>query len=155
LLHNDNSKTIKYSYEDILDKIKDFSSKNVILTGGEPSIYNLNSFIDFLQAHGYYVCIETNGFNFSNIKNANWITYSPKDWNNISSTYGDEYKFIIDKNCDISAILALKTSKPIYLQPQNNIHTPNMQNVDNCVNLVKKYPQFKLSLQTHKFIGVL
>ncbi len=49
------------NFDEILDKIQKFKAKNITITGGEPSIYNLNSFIKFLQAKGYFVAVETNG----------------------------------------------------------------------------------------------
>ncbi len=143
------------SFDDIYKKIQKFPSKNIIITGGEPSIYILNDFIEFLQEKNYFVSVESNGYNFSNIKNANWITYSPKDWENIQNEGFDEYKFIVDESSDIEKLINLKSDKEIFIQPQNFMHKPNMNNVNYCVELVKKYPdKFRLSLQMHKFIGV-
>ena len=155
LLHKDKNSISEYTYEQILEELKQFSSKNIIITGGEASIYNLNEFIDFLHKYGYYISIETNGFNFSNIKNADWITYSPKDWQHIDKNHCSEFKFIVNSNTNIDPILNLDTNKPIYIQPENYIETPNMDNIAHCIKLVQKYPQFKLSVQMHKFLGVL
>jgi organic radical activating enzyme len=108
-----------------------------------------------LHKKGYYVSIETNGYNFANIKNADWITYSPKDWDDIKEKGFDELKFIVDQDSAIEKLLQLNTIQPIYIQPKNYMHQPNMENVHYCVALVKKYPhKFRLSLQMHKFIGV-
>lgn len=155
LLHNDKSSVSEYSYEQILDEIKQFSSKNIIITGGEASMYNLNNFINFLHTHDYYISIETNGFSFDNIKNADWITYSPKDWENIDIDNCNEFKFIVNSKTSIDPILNLVTNKPMYIQPENYIDTPNMDNIAHCIKLVQDYPQFKLSVQMHKFLGVL
>lgn len=155
LLHTDRNSISEYTYKQILEEIKQFPSKNIIITGGEASIYNLNEFIDFLHKYGYYISIETNGFNFSNIKNADWITYSPKDWQNIDENHCSEFKFVVNSNTNIDPILNLDTNKPIYIQPENYIETPNMDNIARCIKLVQKYPQFKLSVQMHKFLGVL
>ncbi|MGV6830566.1 MAG: 7-carboxy-7-deazaguanine synthase QueE [bacterium] len=143
-----------YSYDDIMDEISQYKTKHIIITGGEPSIYDLNEFIHFLQKHKYYVSIETNGFNFENIKQANWITYSPKDWSKIHLDYCDEYKFVVNHKSNIEPILELKTEKPIYIQAENFVETPNMVNIQYCMEIVKKYPKFKLSVQLHKFLQI-
>ncbi len=143
------------SYDEILSQVQAYPAKHIIITGGEPTIYVLNPFITLLQQKGYYVCIETNGYNFQNVKNADWITYSPKEWDDICEEGFNELKFIVSKDSPVEKLLHLECLQPIYIQPQNFMHKPNMENVRFCVELVKKYPQkFKLSLQMHKFIGV-
>ncbi|HHD83957.1 MAG TPA: 7-carboxy-7-deazaguanine synthase QueE [Campylobacteraceae bacterium] len=142
-------------YEEVLARIAAYPAKRVIITGGEPSIYDLNPFITFLHRKGYYVSIETNGYDFANVKKADWITYSPKDWDDVKKEGFDEMKFIVDKRSPIEKLLKIESVRHIFLQPQNYMHTPNMENVHYCVELVERYPQkFRLSLQMHKFIGV-
>lgn len=152
LLHTD--KYILYTYEDILSKIKQYPGKDVIITGGEPSLYDLNDFISFLQTCGYKVSIESNGFKFENIMKADWITYSPKDWKNVHSTGFNELKFIVNESSDIQLLLDIKTDKPLFIQAENFLHTPNMKNINYCIKIVKQYPQFRLSVQTHKFLEI-
>lgn len=152
LLHTE--KYTNYNYEKILNEIKEYPSKHIIITGGEPSIYNLNKFITFLQQQDYYVSIETNGFNFSNISSADWITYSPKDWTKIDLNYANEFKFIVNQQTDISPLLELKTTKPMFIQPENGLHTPNMTNIQHCITLVQQHSHFKLSVQMHKFLNI-
>ena len=142
------------SYDDVLAKIKAYPSHHIVITGGEPSIYDLNGFIEFLQAHMYSVAVETNGYNFSNIVNANWVTYSPKDWNHIAKNGYDEVKFVVSKTSKIDKIIAFKSYKPIFIQPQNEKDKPNFENVAFCVEFVKAHPRFILSAQLHKFLGV-
>lgn len=142
------------SFDEVLERIKVYPSMHVIITGGEPTIYNLNGFIEYLQAYMYSVAVETNGHNFSNISNANWVTYSPKNWDQIEQYGYDEVKFIVSKSSNVEKILAFKSYKPIFIQPQNEIDRPNKENVNFCVELVKAHPQFILSVQLHKFLGV-
>ena len=142
------------AFEEVIERIKAYPSNHIVITGGEPSIYNLNGFIDYLQACMYSVAIETNGFNFSNVAGANWITYSPKDWDNLEKNGYDEVKFVVSKTSDVEKILAFKSYKPIYIQPENDAHTPNLENVKFCLEFVKAHPQFIFSAQLHKFLGV-
>lgn len=142
------------SYDEILECIKAYPSTHVILTGGEPSIYPLEGFIEYLQAHMYFVAVETNGYNFSHIVTANWVTYSPKDWDAIAKNGYDEIKFVVDESSPVEKILNFTSYKPIFIQPQNDTDRPNMKNVRFCLEFVKAHPQFILSAQLHKFLGV-
>lgn len=143
-----------YSAVELLEKLKSFTCKQVIITGGEPSIYNLNELIVFLQSHGYYVCVETNGYTLANIQKADWITYSPKDWEDIEDEGFSEYKFIVSTVSEVDKILAIKTDKPIYIQPENHFDTPNVVNVKFCIEFIKKHSHLRLSAQLHKYLGV-
>ena len=151
-LHKGNYKS--YNFYEILDIIKDFPSKQIIITGGEPTLYDLNEFIKFLQNFGYFICIESNGYKFENVKKADWITYSPKDWDDIKKDGWSEIKFIVSKKSHITKIVNFETSKPIFVQPLNLFDKPDFENLDFCIDLVKEYPHLKLSIQMHKFLGV-
>lgn len=144
----------KFTAQELLEKIQEFPAKQIVLTGGEPSLYDLNELIEFFQSHGYYICVETSGYDLENIQKADWITYSPKDWDNLESEGFHEYKFIVSTISDITPILALDSDKLIYIQPENHFDTPNVVNVKHCFELVKKHPHIRLSIQMHKYIGV-
>ncbi|WP_331774586.1 7-carboxy-7-deazaguanine synthase QueE [Sulfurospirillum sp. 1612] len=143
-----------YRYEEVLNAIQDYPAKRVIITGGEPSITDLNAFIKFLQAKDYYVCVETNGFKLDHIKAADWITYSPKDWDALLTQGYNEIKFIVSREDDTQKITNFKSDGPIYIQPLNFFDKPDMENLDFCIELAKAHPQLKLSIQMHKFLGV-
>ncbi len=140
--------------KEILENIKKYPTKQVVITGGEPSLNDINGFIDALHVEGYHVAVESNGYKFEHIKNADWITYSPKDWNALHVEGFNEYKFIVEKNSNIEKILELKSDKPIYIQPQNHKDSIDKNNTEFCIELVKKYPHFRLSVQLHKYLGV-
>ena len=142
------------SFEEILARIALFPSRHVVITGGEPSLYDLRAFIGFLQTHGYHVAVETNGYNFANLSGANWVTYSPKDWNAIKQEGFDELKFVVARTSPVEKIVAFSTQKPVFIQPQNTKDAPDWDNVAFCIDLVKTHPQFRLSVQLHKFLGV-
>ena len=144
----------RYSFSEIIEEIKAYPAKQIIITGGEPTLYDLREFIDALHVEGYFVCIETNGYKLENVKNADWITYSPKDWNDIKKDGWSEIKFIVSKDSEIDKILKLQSEKPIYIQPLNFFDKPNFENLDFCIDLAKKYPHIKISIQMHKFLGV-
>lgn len=143
-----------FTCAEILQKIKEHPSQHVVITGGEPSLNDINEFIDALHEKGYSVAVETNGYKFVNIKNADWITYSPKDWNALHVEGFNEYKFVVGRQSDIKKLLHIKSNKPIYIQPQSNKDTVDKKNTDFCIDLVKKNPHFRLSVQLHKYLGV-
>ena len=142
------------SFEDLVQEISHYPSKNIVITGGEPSLYDLNGFIRFLQSHGYFVAVESNGYNFSHIAQANWITYSPKNWDNIATKGYSEVKFVVERTSKIDKIVAFESDKPLFIQPQNEKDRPNMENLAFCIEFVKQNPRFILSVQLHKFLGV-
>ncbi len=141
-------------YEVLLQKIEIYPSKYIVLTGGEPSLYVLNPLIKTLQDKGYFVAVETNGYCFENISQANWITYSPKDWRNIAIKGYSEVKFIVNQHSPIDKIKAFEHEKPLFIQPQNEQEKPDLANLAFCIDFVKKNPRFILSVQLHKFLGV-
>ncbi len=144
----------EFDLEQILKEFKKYPSKTVVITGGEPSLYDINDEIKYLQKKGYYICVETNGYNFKNIQAANWITYSPKDLHDIKTKGFDEVKFICSSETDMNKILSFVCDKPIYIQPQNYINKINTKNLNFCIEFVKQNPRFKLSTQLHKFLGI-
>ena len=75
--------------DDIIERIKDFPSRFVVLTGGEPSLQVDTPLIDKLHAHGYEIAMETNGTH-PVPAGIDWTTCSPKGVTNIKSC--DELK---------------------------------------------------------------
>ncbi|MFW6307745.1 MAG: 7-carboxy-7-deazaguanine synthase QueE [Campylobacterales bacterium] len=144
----------EYSFEELLSAFNGFKSKFITITGGEPTLYELNPLIEFLQTKGYFVSVETNGMNLQNIKKANWITYSPKKWSSIESSGYSEVKFIVESSSDVDKILELKTDKQIYIQPKNDMDSSDSKNMKFCIELVKKQPRLKLSPQLHKLLDI-
>jgi 7-carboxy-7-deazaguanine synthase len=144
----------EYSYNELLQKISKYPSKHLIITGGEPSIYELNPFIEVLQDNDYFVAIETNGFKFENVQKADWITYSPKNWDEIKPNGFSEIKFVVNSSSKVQKILEFQTDKQIYIQPQNNMDTTDMGNMKFCIELVQNNPKLKLSPQLHKLLEI-
>jgi 7-carboxy-7-deazaguanine synthase len=163
----DHLKPVAFNLVEIIPKI---NQPSVTITGGEPFMMrdNLRTLIEAIaikykniQPH---IAIETSGIanmdNPSRIFHDHWITFSPKDhvtrkteltshkwfWENYS-----ELKIVIDTIDEFQFYLnKINWYKPIYVQPNwYNINSA----LDECWMICKLYPQVKLSLQTHKFIG--
>jgi len=116
-----NNFKILTNYE-ILEICKKFPSKNVIITGGEPTLQNLSPIVYQLKSEGYWLAIETNGSFIVN-DNFDWITVSPKKYDFPQKT-GNELKVLFPT---FDYKLMSKSTKLDYyfIQPISNEHYKN------------------------------
>lgn len=125
----------------------------VVLTGGEPLAQTeASTLIEALRRDGRRVHIESNGTIYAPLPADVWLCVSPKERvDPRMADRADEVKLIVDETVP-EEHLPLFADKPlILLQPEGN----KPANVAVALAYVKAHPQrFRLSLQTHKFIGV-
>lgn len=125
----------------------------VILTGGEPLAQTqTRELIEALRADGRRVHIESNGTIPSELPEDVWLCVSPKERvTEAMARRANEVKLIVDGRVP-TEWLDLFYDKPlILLQPEGN----KPANIQLAIDFVKAQPRrFRLSLQTHKFIGV-
>ena len=151
--------------DEILAYIKNnYESKHVVITGGEPCIYNLEELTSQIIDLDYQVQIETSGcFNiYANSKS--WLTLSPKIENlagftitNDAIEKANELKFIIAKQRDINVVKSflttnkenLKSLEQIYLQPLSQKSHATKIALDACIK-----NNWRLSLQMHKYLNI-
>ena len=128
---------ILMSDEEILRAISAFPSNVVILTGGEPSLWIDQAFIDLLHRAGKYICIETNG-----------TKPLPKgiDWVTLQMTHIVEVK-VVYTGQDLTEYTGLEATWH-FLQPCS------CRNTKEVVEYILHHPQWRLSLQTHKLINI-
>lgn len=130
----------------------------VCLTGGEPTIHNLQPLCDALHARGYFVQIETNGTRPCPEWQIDHVTVSPKQpqggrlhpW---YEQHAAEFKYVVDDSDDLERALAgvRAHGKMTWLQP----NALNPLSVERCIQAVQTYPAlFRLSLQTHKLLQI-
>ncbi len=124
----------------------------VVLTGGEPLAQaETPALIEALRRDGRRVHIESNGTIFTELPDDVWLCVSPKERvDQRMAARANEAKLIVDRRVP-EEHLALFAQKPtILLQPEGN----RPSNVALALDYAKAHPQrFRLSLQTHKFIG--
>lgn len=143
------------SIDDVVRMVRDAGGDcpTVILTGGEPFAQALTpALIDALRRDGRRVHVESNGTIFTSLPDDVWLCVSPKERvDPRMAMRANEAKLIVDERVP-EEHLALFADKPcILLQPEGN----RSKNVALALEYVKAHPQrFRLSLQTHKFIGV-
>lgn len=134
------------SDEDIVAKAKECPAKMAVLTGGEPSLWIDEAFVEKLHQAGKYVCIETNGTH-PIPDSVDWITCSPKGAP-VVLTRIDEVKVVYTGDEDVEPYLSLP-AQVHFLQPCS------CKNTQEVVAYIQEHPQWRLSLQTHKWIGIL
>ena len=146
--------------EDILSEVLSYNCSRVIFTGGEPCLQDLDTIGSELKKHNITLSVETNGtIPVPDI--IDWICVSPKDqlYPNVSikQRTGDELK-VVYCGQDLSMYDELKQGfEHHYLQPcymENDSVEENGKSFAVVENLVKESPGWRLSLQTHKWMGV-
>jgi organic radical activating enzyme len=125
----------------------------VILTGGEPLAQRETvALIDALRRDGRRVHIESNGTIFAPLPSDVWLCVSPKERvDPRMAARANEAKLIVDGRVP-EEHLALFPDRPvILLQPEGN----KPANIELALSYAQAHPErFRLSLQTHKMIGV-
>jgi 7-carboxy-7-deazaguanine synthase len=123
----------------------------VVLTGGEPLLQVDDGLIAALHERGFEVAIETNG-TLPVSSPIDWITVSPKGATKLVQTSGDELKFVFPQaNVDPASFEGLAFSH-FLLQPKDG---PDRDvNMADAITYCLQHPQWKLSLQTHKYMSI-
>ncbi|MDX1352409.1 MAG: 7-carboxy-7-deazaguanine synthase [Thiomicrorhabdus sp.] len=131
-------------------KVKPF----VVLTGGEPLLQVDDELINALHQHQFEVAVETNGTK-SAPKMIDWICMSPKANASILLDSGHELKLVYPQPELLPEKVAHLDFEHFYLQPMDD-KDPNItqQNIKQAVAYCLAHPQWKLSLQTHKLLGI-
>lgn len=125
----------------------------VILTGGEPLAQTeAIELIEALRNDGRRVHIESNGTIFTELPDDVWLCISPKERvDRRMAERANEAKLIVDRRIPVEHLGLFPAMQTILLQPEGNRES----NVALALEYVKTHPQrFRLSLQTHKMIGV-
>tara|TARA_Y100001970_G_scaffold166768_1_gene204087 strand:- start:99050 stop:99646 length:597 start_codon:yes stop_codon:yes gene_type:complete len=146
--------------EEIITEVLSYNCDRVIFTGGEPCIQDLQTIGQELKKHDIHLSVETNGtIKVPDI--IDWICVSPKDqlYPNvgIKQRTGDELK-VVYCGQDLSLYDDLKSGfqhhfiQPCYLE--NESIADNGRSFALVENIVKSNPGWRLSLQTHKWMGV-
>ena len=152
----DESKHPVVEVGEIVRRAKDSGAEFAVITGGEPLLHDLDALTLRLKQEGLQTHIETSGSSpLSGY--LDWITLSPKRFKKPLDDifpYVDELKVVVLKNKDIewAEKNAAKCPEGTRLLLQPEWDTPS--SVDLIVDYVKEHPDWGISLQTHKFLGV-
>lgn len=151
------------SEEDIVHEVSKFPSRYIVITGGEPTLQLTASLTQALHSAGFYIMMETNGTRAlpSGCK-VNWITCSPKRSNAsteqlaaIRIEHIDELKVVYEGPLHDMSVYDNIQATEYRLQPCSTDDDARNQSILNAtIQYVQENPKWKLSLQTHKILGV-
>ena len=132
-------------------KLDSSHQRFVVCTGGEPLLQVDQPFVDALHLLEFEVAIETNG-TLPPPAGIDWLSVSPKVRARCVIETGDELKLVFPQfGCDPHSYEKLQF-RHFYLQPMDG---PNAEeNVRLATEYCLKHPQWRLSLQTHKILGL-
>ncbi len=122
-----------------------------VLTGGEPLLQLDESLVGALHDAGLEIAIETNG-TLQVPDGVDWICVSPKAGAEFVQQSGDEIKIIIPQDGIDPADYAALDFDHFFLQPMDG---PALtRNTEDVVAFCEEHPSWKVSLQTHKALGL-
>ena len=123
----------------------------VVLTGGEPMLQVDAALIDALHGAGFEIAIETNGT--LPVPGAiDWVCVSPKAGTTLAQRTGDELKLVYPQDgLDPGSLRGLAFTH-LFLQPMDG--PVQRENTSAAVAYCKSHPEWRLSLQTHKLLGI-
>ncbi len=147
----------KYETDDLLKVLNDLWApsdpdyKFIVCTGGEPALQLDKALIDILHKHGWKVAIETNG-TVALAEGIDWICMSPKANTEIIVTKGDEMKIVYPQE-DLDPLdFEHMDYEHFLIQPMDS---PDVEdNTFKAVAFCKSRPNWRLSIQGHKYIGI-
>ena len=129
----------------------------IVLTGGEPSLYVDEELIKALKLTGKRIAIETNGTRLLP-RGIDWITLSPKQ-----GFEGDNKPCLLQQCDELKVVYTgQELSQYDYINARHRYLQPcfvdderqRELNIQSCVNAVLTHPTWRLSLQTHRLLGI-
>lgn len=123
----------------------------VVCTGGEPLLQVDPALIDALHARGFEIAVETNG-TIEAPAGIDWICVSPKAGADLIQRSGSELKLVYPQAELSPAQFEGLAFRHFFLQPMDG--PDRSRNTERAVDFCKQHPRWRLSLQTHKILGI-
>ena len=146
----------KYSKEALVEKIKELWPRDsdkifIVCTGGEPALQLDQELVDYFHKQEIEIAIETNG-TVELAKDIDWICMSPKANTEIVVTTGNEIKIVFPQKGIHPEDFTHLNYEHFYLQPMDSLEQE--ENIFKVQEYCLLHPQWKMSLQTHKILGI-
>ena len=144
------------SADDLADAVADAwgggsDDRFVVLTGGEPMLQVDRPFIAALHGRGFEIAIETNG-TLEAEPGIDWKCVSPKSGAELVQTRGDELKLVYPQDGLAPGQVEHLAFDHFWLQPMDG---PQLrENTAGAVAYCLEHPKWRLSVQSHKLIGI-
>ena len=153
----------KWPESKLISFIEKESCRFAVITGGEPLMNKQTPLIiELLKNYSFEIACETNG-TFPHIEGVDFVTCSPKKDANYTIHPGlldhvSEFKYVVDEGFDFETLdkhnyIEDGSRRPprLSLSPEFNRMQDSLKDIERYIT---KYPWWKISLQTHKWIGV-
>jgi len=148
----------KYNAEQLVGLFNVNDSRYSFLTGGEPSVsVHVGDVINLLRMNDFIVCLESNGVEKCP-QGVDFLTVSPKRDNRYkihpyNLVHANEFKYVVDQNFEWEVLSRHKgaSGQLLYLSPE---YTDMESNVIDILSFIETRPEWRLSLQTQKWIDV-
>ncbi len=147
----------KIESKDLVDAVLESGLNIVVITGGEPAMHDLTALISSLRSAGLKCHIETSGAH-TLTGNFDWITFSPKKFKaplDSVISLANELKVIVFNRSDFQFADEYKSKMEVgaqlFLQPEwekRDEMTPSI------IEYIKEHPEWRITLQTHKYMKI-
>lgn len=141
--------------EEIASFVNDTGASNIIWTGGEPAQQLTEEIVGWFTKEHYFQAIETSGL-FTVPNGLDYISLSPKVAEHVvkkNFTKVDELRYV--RHSGQSIPQPSVEADHYFISPHCNGAEMDMDNLAHCIDLVKQYPKWRLSVQQHKLWKVL
>lgn len=129
----------------------DITHKFVVLTGGEPMLQVDAELITALHERGFFIALETNG-TIAVPETIDWICVSPKADADLAQLFGNELKLVFPQIENQPEDYTHLHFTHFFLQPLDDEN--QSENVAATIEYIRKNPQWRISLQTHKIMNI-
>lgn len=143
--------------ESLAEKVKSLWPANtagkpyVVCTGGEPMLQMDDELVEAFHEQGLEVAIETNG-TIPVLEIIDWICVSPKAGSELVQLHGNELKLVYPQSGAEPHLFENLDFTHFYLQPMDS--PKQAENIAATVEYCKANPKWRLSVQTHKLVGI-
>lgn len=141
----------------LIDLVKESKTDFVVITGGEPAMYDLTSLTNELKKINVEIAMETSGC-YPLIGDIDWYCFSPKKFKKpVDQAYdlASELKVVISHTSDFQWAEdhagKINRNAKLYLQPE---WSKQERFLPAIIEYVKMNPKWRISLQTHKFMNI-
>jgi len=142
--------------EALVDAVEGFwgegtEKRFVVLTGGEPMLQVDDALVDALHARAFRIAIESNG-TIAAHPGIDWVCISPKAGSEVVQRSGDELKLVWPQaGTDVEAIEGWDFAN-FLIQPMDSVAA--QENIEAAIAFAMARPKWRLTLQTHKMLGL-
>jgi 7-carboxy-7-deazaguanine synthase len=140
------------SEDEIIEQL-DLKKTMIVITGGEPTLQDLEPLIKALRKNPVYIALETNGTNATSHYDLNWVSCSPKpnDYKIHPHCIPCELKYVVSEDLRFSYIQKHRVPLGhVFLQ----IESCKPESIKKAMNLTVMDPSLRIGVQAHKYLNV-